>query len=710
MMAGATHVHSHDDDDRAPRHAARRRGRRPRPRRRRRPGDATTHDHGHGDRRPRGDGRRGLAAAVGPGRADRLLRRPRRHGRAAGPRRGARRIDDRRAPAVRRRDDARRALGFQSIGDAGTGFEHYINPRVHRRRPLPRPDPAGVARVRGRRRPADAGLGDVHRQGPRHRRPRARRLGRAADAVARPREPVLGLDEDGQPKVVGLTDDAGELPARLGQRRRRDPDGPRLDRPPRVRAVRRPRGPRRRTGRRRPAPAPTSAPTTTTRRPADAAGDRRLRPDEADRPLRRRGRDAGAAGLRREPRRRHARRACRSGPTRPSPRRPASTRSATPAPVTSTTSSGTGSTTTCGSTPTRRRASCTSRSPTARKKLVSAMYMLPTSVALDGRARPRRAADAVAHPRQPLLHRRSRRPAGRVASPRPTARAAPPLVKHDEAPMIHVWITPHECGPFAALEGVGAGADRRGRGALVRPRPRLVNRRCDRACRDAGTMETCPRVVVTGLVVAVAAVVTVALARRGRRRRPGGSDEAPLDPADVADLTARFAGIDAEQAATAARPARVPPAAARPPAGAGALHRGAYRSCARTGSASPTARPSCVRGEVAGDAGVLAVGRAPARRAPGRLPHRRRRHAPRVRLVRRPAAHVAARHRARPARLSLGRSVSGARIVAAASSSRMVQERPASAAIRARPAASGERPVVPGERLARDRSAPRSAS
>ena len=24
-------------------------------------------------------------------------------------------------------------------------------------------------------------------------------------------------------------------------------------------------------------------------------------------------------------------------------------------------------------------------------------------------------------------------------------------------PMIHVWITPHRCGPFAALEGVGGG-------------------------------------------------------------------------------------------------------------------------------------------------------------------------------------------------------------------------------------------------------------
>ena len=33
----------------------------------------------------------------------------------------------------------------------------------------------------------------------------------------------------------------------------------------------------------------------------------------------------------------------------------------------------------------------------------------------------------------------------------------PPLVKGPELPMIHVWIQPHPCGPFAALEGVGAG-------------------------------------------------------------------------------------------------------------------------------------------------------------------------------------------------------------------------------------------------------------
>jgi hypothetical protein len=32
-----------------------------------------------------------------------------------------------------------------------------------------------------------------------------------------------------------------------------------------------------------------------------------------------------------------------------------------------------------------------------------------------------------------------------------------PLVKGTQAPMIHVWIRKHPCGPFAALEGVGGG-------------------------------------------------------------------------------------------------------------------------------------------------------------------------------------------------------------------------------------------------------------
>jgi hypothetical protein len=37
-----------------------------------------------------------------------------------------------------------------------------------------------------------------------------------------------------------------------------------------------------------------------------------------------------------------------------------------------------------------------------------------------------------------------------------------PLIKGPETPMIHVWITPHPCGPFAALEGIGAGQIKQG--------------------------------------------------------------------------------------------------------------------------------------------------------------------------------------------------------------------------------------------------------
>ena len=32
-----------------------------------------------------------------------------------------------------------------------------------------------------------------------------------------------------------------------------------------------------------------------------------------------------------------------------------------------------------------------------------------------------------------------------------------PLVDFPLAPMIHVWITPTPCGPFAALDGIGGG-------------------------------------------------------------------------------------------------------------------------------------------------------------------------------------------------------------------------------------------------------------
>lgn len=40
---------------------------------------------------------------------------------------------------------------------------------------------------------------------------------------------------------------------------------------------------------------------------------------------------------------------------------------------------------------------------------------------------------------------------------RPDGTCRAPLVKGAEIPMIHVWIVPHRCGPFAALEGIGGG-------------------------------------------------------------------------------------------------------------------------------------------------------------------------------------------------------------------------------------------------------------
>jgi hypothetical protein len=39
----------------------------------------------------------------------------------------------------------------------------------------------------------------------------------------------------------------------------------------------------------------------------------------------------------------------------------------------------------------------------------------------------------------------------------PDGSCAPPLVKPEPIPMIHVWIVPRVCGPFAALEGIGGG-------------------------------------------------------------------------------------------------------------------------------------------------------------------------------------------------------------------------------------------------------------
>jgi hypothetical protein len=48
--------------------------------------------------------------------------------------------------------------------------------------------------------------------------------------------------------------------------------------------------------------------------------------------------------------------------------------------------------------------------------------------------------------------------APRVSSVTPAGQPCPgDTVRGSQVPMLHVWITPHRCGPFAALEGVAGG-------------------------------------------------------------------------------------------------------------------------------------------------------------------------------------------------------------------------------------------------------------
>ena len=93
--------------------------------------------------------------------------------------------------------------------------------------------------------------------------------------------------------------------------------------------------------------------------------------------------------------------------------------------------------------------------PDGTKQLVSAMYMLPSDYTLDD------VPDFGGELMQWHIHADLCFTAGpdpQVRGIKPiggTCRA--PLVDGTEAPMIHVWITENECGPFAALEGVGGG-------------------------------------------------------------------------------------------------------------------------------------------------------------------------------------------------------------------------------------------------------------
>ncbi len=94
--------------------------------------------------------------------------------------------------------------------------------------------------------------------------------------------------------------------------------------------------------------------------------------------------------------------------------------------------------------------------PDGSRKLVSAMYFLPDTVALTdvpdigGALMQWHIHDNLCFTDDPVAPQVR----GVTSS---TGTCPAPLVKFRPAPMIHVWITPNKCGPFAALEGIGAG-------------------------------------------------------------------------------------------------------------------------------------------------------------------------------------------------------------------------------------------------------------
>ncbi len=90
------------------------------------------------------------------------------------------------------------------------------------------------------------------------------------------------------------------------------------------------------------------------------------------------------------------------------------------------------------------------------RKLVSAMFILREGATLDdvpdvgGKLTQWHVHDDLCFSKDPE--------APKVAGLRKIGGDCPPnLQKFTPVPMIHVWITRHPCGPFAALEGVGAG-------------------------------------------------------------------------------------------------------------------------------------------------------------------------------------------------------------------------------------------------------------
>jgi hypothetical protein len=103
------------------------------------------------------------------------------------------------------------------------------------------------------------------------------------------------------------------------------------------------------------------------------------------------------------------------------------------------------------------------RRPDGTKELVAAMYMLPNGDTLE----------TVPDVGGPLTQWHIHNNLCYSNDPAETGQAfvigltdsegnCPRGVKLGENPMLHVWITPHRCGPFAALDGVGAGQIKEG--------------------------------------------------------------------------------------------------------------------------------------------------------------------------------------------------------------------------------------------------------
>jgi hypothetical protein len=92
------------------------------------------------------------------------------------------------------------------------------------------------------------------------------------------------------------------------------------------------------------------------------------------------------------------------------------------------------------------------------KKLAAAMYMLAPNQTLND------VPDVGGKLTQWHIHNNlCFTTGGRVAGLTSEGDPCPPgLNKGSQAPMLHVWIEPHACGPFAALEGIGAGQIKQG--------------------------------------------------------------------------------------------------------------------------------------------------------------------------------------------------------------------------------------------------------